>query len=107
MSKIAVTFDNKEYLLEYNRQSVKTLEAQGFILSELAEKPATMIPMLFQGAFFKNHKGIKRGLVEDIFEEMQDKTGLLEALVSLYSETLSSLTEDKGDQGNASWALMK
>ena len=107
MGKIAVTYDNKEYLLEYNRQSVKTLEAQGFILSELAEKPATMIPMLFQGAFFKNHKGIKRGLVEDIFEEMQDKTGLLEALVSLYSETLSTLTEDKGDQGNASWALMK
>ncbi len=106
MSKIAVTYDNKEYLLEYNRQSVKTLEAQGFVLSELAEKPATMIPMLFQGAFFKHHKGIKRGLVEDIFEELQDKTGLLEALVSLYSETLSTLTEDKGDQGNASWALM-
>lgn len=107
MSKIALNYNKKEYTLEYSRQSVKTMEAQGFILSEVAEKPATMIPMLFQGAFIRNHKGIKRGLMDEIYEELKDKTGLLEALVSMYTETLSTLTEDNENEGNASWALMK
>ena len=58
MSKIALTYENKEYVLEYSRQSVRTMEAQGFVLNELETKPVTMIPMLYQGAFIKHHKGL-------------------------------------------------
>jgi len=106
MSKINLTYEKKEYILEYNRQSVKTMESQGFVLEELTAKPMTMIPMLFQGAFIKNHRGIKRNLMDEIFEEVGDKTALMEALMEMYAETLSTLTDGNGE-GNATWAMVK
>ena len=108
MSKINLTYDKKEYTLEYNRQSVRTMESQGFVLDELSSKPVTMIPMLFNGAFIKNHRGIKRTIMDEIFDNIGDKTALMQALIELYAETLSSLTEDREDaEGNATWALVK
>ena len=107
MSKIALTYDDKEYVLEYSRQSVRTMEAQGFVLNDIETKPVTMIPMLFQGAFIKNHRGIKRNLMDELYEEVSDKTGLLQALMEMYAETLSTLTDDKEDAGNATWARVK
>ena len=106
MSKINLTYKKDEYILEYNRQSVKTMESQGFVLEELTAKPMTMIPLLFNGAFIKNHRGIKRNLMDEIFEEVGDKTALMEALMEMYAETLSTLTEGSGE-GNATWAMVK
>ena len=106
MSKINLTYEKKEYILEYNRQSVKTMESQGFVLEDLTKKPMNMIPMLFQGAFIKNHRGIKRNLMDEIFEEIGDKTALMEALMEMYAETLGSLTDGSGE-GNATWAMVK
>lgn len=109
MSKINLTYDKKEYVLEYNRQSVKTMESQGFVLEELTTKPMTMIPLLFAGAFIKNHSGkdgVKRKVVDEIFNEINDKTALMEALMEMYADTLSTLTEDNGE-GNVTWAMVK
>ena len=106
MSKINLTYKKDEYILEYNRQSVKTMESQGFVLEELTAKPMTMIPLLFNGAFIKNHRGIKRNLMDEIFEEIGDKTALMEALMEMYADTLSTLTEGSGE-GNATWAMVK
>ena len=109
MSKINLTYDKKEYVLEYNRQSVKTMENQGFVLEELTAKPANMIPLLFAGAFIKNHSGkdgVKRKVIDEIFDEIPDKTALMEALMEMYADTLSTLT-DSNSEGNVSWALVK
>lgn len=107
MSKITISYDKKEYALEYSRQSVRTMESQGFVLDDISSKPMIMIPMLFQGAFIKNHRGIKRNLMDEIYEEISDKTGLISALMEMYVETLSTLTDDKEDAGNATWAMVK
>lgn len=107
MSKIALTYNEKEYELEFNRQSVRMMESQGFVLDQISSKPVTMIPMLFSGAFAKNHRGIKRSLIDEIFDEIADKTGLLNALMEMYAETLSTLTEEKEVEGNATWAVVK
>ena len=109
MSKINLTYDKKEYVLEYSRQSVKTMENQGFVLEELTAKPANMIPLLFAGAFIKNHSGkdgVKRKVIDEIFDEIPDKTALMEALMEMYADTLSTLT-DSNSEGNVSWALVK
>ena len=109
MSKINLTYDKKEYVLEYNRQSVKTMESQGFVLEELTTKPMTMIPLLFAGAFMKNHSGkdgVKRKVIDEIFEEIGDKTALMEALMEMYADTLGSLTESNSE-GNVTWAMVK
>ena len=106
MSKIVLNYDKKEYELEFNRQSVKTMESQGFVLDELTSKPMTMIPMLFSGAFIKNCKGIKRAVIDEIFDSINDKTGLMQALMEMYAETLSTLTDSVGE-GNATWTMVK
>lgn len=105
MSKIKLTYNKTEYALEYNRQSVKTMEAQGFNLNELTDKPMTMIPMLFEGAFIKNHRGVKRKVMSDIYDEIADKSGLTEKLMEMYAETLSTLTETNPDAGNVTWTV--
>lgn len=107
MSKISMTYGKTEYTLEYNRQSVKTMESQGFVLEELTSKPMTMIPLLFSGAFIKNHRGMKRSLIDEIFDNIGEKTALMEALMEMYAETLSSLTENTANEGNVSWAVVK
>ena len=106
MSKIILTHDKMEYTLEYSRQSVKTMESQGFVLDELTSKPMNMIPKLFAGAFIKNHSGVKRRVIDEMFDNLVDKSGLFEALMEMYAETLSSLTESQ-DEGNVTWAVVK
>ena len=106
MSKITINYEKKEYVLEYNRQSVKQMEGQGFVLDELASKPMTMIPMLFAGAFIKNCKGVKRATIDEIYNNLADKTGLMEALIEMYAETIQTLTDDAAE-GNVTWTLTK
>ena len=107
MSKISLNYNEKDYTLEFNRQSVRMMESQGFVLEQISTKPVTMIPMLFSGAFAKNHRGIKRALIDEIYDECPDKTGLLNALMEMYAETLSTLTDEKEVEGNAVWAIVK
>ena len=108
MSKISLTHNQKEYTLEFSRQSVKTMEQQGFILDELTAKPMTMFPMLFQGSFIMHHKGIKRKDMDDIYKGIKDRSALMEALMEMYAETLSTLMDDDAEEaGNVSWALVK
>lgn len=107
MSKITLNYLEKDYTLEYNRQSVRMMESQGFVLEQISEKPVTMIPMMFSGAFIKNHRGLKRAFIDEIFDEVADKSGLLNALMEMYAETLSSLTDENEVEGNAIWAVVK
>ena len=108
MSKITLTHNDKEYTLEYSRQSVKTMEQQGFVLDEISSKPMTMIPLMFQGAFIKNHKGIKRNLMDDIYKGIPNRSELLEALMEMYADTLSTLMDDSPeDSGNVTWSLVR
>ncbi len=107
MSKISLNYKDKDYTLEYNRQSVRMMESQGFVLEQLSAKPVTMIPMMFSGAFIKNHRGLKRALIDEIYDEVADKSGLLNALMEMYAETLSTLTDENEVEGNAIWAVVK
>ena len=111
---ITVTYDNKTYDLEYSRNSVKAMEQQGFVLDQIGDKPMTMVPLLVYGAFMKNHKGIKRSLVDDIYEHISDKigdgdNGFIQALLEAYADTLNTLTENNSvDEGNvATWKVTK
>lgn len=112
-TKITVTYQRKDYTLEFSRQSVKQLESQGFVLAQVAEKPMTMIPLLFYGAFMKNHKGIKRTLVDEIYDHIIDKfddeSGFMNTLIEMYSDTINTLTDNKDiDEGNAAtWKVVK
>ena len=111
---ITVTYNKQSYVLEYSRNAVKQLEQQGFVLDQVGDKPMTMLPLLVYGAFLKNHKGIKRGLVDEIYEHIADKigdgeNGFIQTLLEMYAETVNTLTDNASvDEGNvATWEVTK
>lgn len=114
-TKITVTYKNKDYDLEFSRATAKAIEDQGFILDQIGEKPATMIPLLVYGAFMKNNRGIKRALVDEIYENLvkkvgnENEEGFIQVLGEMYAETVSTLTDDSNiDEGNAAtWKVTK
>lgn len=113
-TKITVTYKKQDYVLEYSRATAKQIEDQGFVLDQLTDKPATMIPLLVYGAFLKNNRGIKRSLVDEIYENIVGKIGdgedgFINVLGEMYAETVTSLMGDNTvDEGNAAtWKVTK
>lgn len=114
-TKITVTYKDQDYVLEFSRNTAKQIEDQGFILDQLTDKPATMIPLLVYGAFMKNNRGIKRSLVDEIYDNIVGKIGtdgeegFINTLGEMYAETVSSLMGDNPvEEGNAAtWKVTK
>jgi len=103
MKKITVNDKyGNEYVLEYTRDTVIQLERSGFDISSVEAKPMTSVHSLFAGAFLANHKNTKPTTIDEIYDGLSDKGGLLNALVELYNEPLEALMEEP-EQGNAMW----
>lgn len=102
-----ITFEYKDrpYTLEFTRNSVRTMEANGFVISEIKNKPVSLLPDFFAGAFIAHHRHLKRSLIDEIFDEMSDKDALIETLSDMYNETLITLMggDDEEKSGNISW----
>lgn len=108
MSVLKIAYKGKNYELCFTRNTVVSMERQGFNISELSDKPMTLLPMFFQGAFAAKHRGIKRDLMDEIYKNISDKHGLIAALTELYSETLSTLTDEPEEgEGNATWEIVR
>jgi hypothetical protein len=65
--QIRFEYDGKEYTLEFTRKSIETMERQGFVASDMVDKPMTTLPALFAGAFLAHHRYIKKELVDEIY----------------------------------------
>ena len=103
--KIKLSYEGKEYTLEYTRNTALALEQSGFVLSDVRSKPVSSLVTLFNGAFVANHRRLEGSVVEKIFDSMKDKEKLLAALVGMYDETVSSLMDSTDDEGNATWEM--
>ena len=51
---INFTYKDKDYTLEYTRKTLEKMEADGINLTDLDKKPVTILPKLFEYAFFAN-----------------------------------------------------
>lgn len=108
MSVLKIGYKGKTYELGFTRNTVVAMERQGFDINEIGSKPMTMIPLFWNGAFAAYNKGIKRSLIDEIYENMRNKAGLIEALTELYAETLNTLTDEPDeDKGNATWEIVR
>ena len=107
--QIKLTYEGKEYTLEFNRKTVKTMERNGFRLEDVSNKPNLLVPQLFAGAFQAHHRSIKPDIPEAIFEHITDKEGLMEALVDMYVEPAKALFDEpeEGAEGNISWTKVE
>ena len=80
-TKINLTYKDVPYTLEYDRMSVKALEANGFSIEEFIKKPMSNIELAFAGAFIKNHRKTKQDVIDEIFSKCKDKTKLIFCLL--------------------------
>lgn len=55
MRQLKLKINEKDYILEYNRDSVKWLESVGFSTEEFIKKPVTYREILWQSLFVKNY----------------------------------------------------
>jgi hypothetical protein len=96
---------DKTYTLEYNRRSIQALEAKGLIITDIEEKPATMLPLLIEGAFYMHHRGLQPNKIDAIYDNIPDKEGFIEALAEMYAEPLEALLDNPtGPKSkNATW----
>ena len=101
---ITLTFEDKEYTLEYTRNSVITLERQGFNINDIESKPMLTLPKLFAGAFLAHHPTVKQEKIDKIFALMKDKASLIEKLAEMYNDPIVALVDEPEDnEGNISW----
>lgn len=110
--KIKDNINNIEYTLEYNRNSIGIIEKQGFVASEFIEKPATMLPLAFKGAFMMHHSSMKVADVEKLFSTVKDKSGLLNVLAEMINDCYHSLMnneeiENEDETKNVSWEIVE
>ena len=88
--------NNREYTLEFDRDSVRFAESRGFKLEDVDEYVMTKVPEFFWYAFRMHHKSVAMNQAEEILKEIG---GLNEAiakrLVELYVQTYNSLGSEE------------
>lgn len=93
-----------DYTLEFNRRSIEQMERMGFVAGDVTDKPMTVLPALFAGAFMKNHRKVKRDVIDSIFSRAKNKQELVGKLAEMYNEPIEALMDEpEEDEGNATW----
>jgi hypothetical protein len=101
---ITIEFEGTKYTLEFTRKSIETMEKQGFVVSEIADKPMSTLPTLFAGAFLAHHRFVKKEVIDSIFARLTNKTEFVQKLAEMYSEPLEALMEEPEEsEGNLTW----
>ncbi len=97
-------YNGVPYVLEFTRETVSTMEKQGFNLDDIDNKPATIIPTLFAGAFMANHKHTSKKIIDAIYEKLTNKHDLIVRLAEMYNEPIETMLADKeSEEGNVEW----
>lgn len=104
MKEISFEYEGAKYTLAFTRKTVQTLSQNGFKPEMVTEQPAIGIPMLFKGAFMANHRNIKPGLTDEIYNSIVNKSDLISALLTMYVEPITEMLEDPEDKSkNVTW----
>ena len=105
MSKqLSFTYGDKDYVLEFTRKSVETMERQGFVADDIRTKPMLTLPALFRGAFLANHSSVKRDKIDEIYNKLTNKGDLIGKLAEMYNEPILALVDEpEENEGNLDW----
>ena len=99
------------YELTFTRESAEATERNGFQIYEFSNgiNPIKNTSALFYGAFIARNKGIKRKVVDEMFQHIEDKEDLMGVLLEMFMDASKSLlatdTEDKTAK-NATWEIV-
>lgn len=102
---VTLTVDGNKYTLAFDRRTAAMTEQRGFVLNDLSNQSATMIPILVRGAFIKHHKYLTAEQIDDLWEKVQGKDKLVEKLGEMYVEPIKALmgVDEEYDEKNLNW----
>lgn len=105
VNPIIMTYEGKEYTLEFNRESAVFINSRGFKPSEFFDNLEEMLPILFYGAFRMHHKDVSRSMSDKILLEKANglSTEVVNRLMELYAAPRNALIrdDDPADSKNA------
>lgn len=104
-TKVSLTYNGIDYILEYSRMTIKMIESEGFQLDKFSKQPMTMIDLAFRGAFYKNHRKVSQQLIEEIYSQCPNKEGLIDNITTMITECYNSLM-DESNEGNVKWEVV-
>lgn len=97
------TEEVKHYILEFSRKTVSVMESNGFVLQQAMQKPATMFPQLFSGAFLMHHPRAKDAEINAIYKSLENKDELFATLIECYQEPLNAMFDEPEESKKVSW----
>lgn len=101
---IIFSYEGKDYTLEYTRRTIKQMEDEGFIARDIDNRPMTLLPALFAGAFKAHHRFVKQDVIDKIYAAMPNKEELIGKLAEMYNEPIMSLMDEPTEAaGNVEW----
>ncbi len=102
---IKLTSEDGVYTLGFTKKTIVAMERSGFSLNKIDDYPQTYIPMFIHGAFRANHPSMKSEKMDEIWKHVENKEGLLEALIKNYGDQANALMDepDVNDPKKASW----
>lgn len=75
MRKLKLHINDKDYTLEFDRESIIWLESVGFNFEEFEKKPITFREYLWQSLFLKNHKDVNPSLALKLMNTYAEDKG--------------------------------
>jgi len=102
--QIIFSYEGKDYTLEFTRRTVKQMEDEGFVARNIDDRPMTLLPALFAGAFKAHHRFVKPDVIDAIYASMPNKDKLIEKLAEMYNDPIMTLMEEPEDSAkNVDW----
>lgn len=80
MRKIELTINEKSYLLEMNRNSIKWLENHGFSIADFEKKPITYFDLIWTSLFITNHKDVTEEQTIQLLEEYEKENNVSDVI---------------------------
>lgn len=92
------TENNRDYTLEFSRDSIKFAEGRGFRIVDVDNYPMTKVPEFFWYAFRMHHPSVSLAQAEKLLERMGGMTeALAQRLGELWAVPFETLASEQDD----------
>lgn len=105
MAEFRISVDDKEYVMEYTRDSVRQFEAIGGSISGMQDKIFTSIDGLMYVGLMKHHPGINYNLAKKISDAAIEEYGAGE-IYPILAEKFTEIFMQEGSSGKKKSFLM-
>ena len=98
--KITDKETNETYELDFNRESVKFMASQGFVMDNIVDLIAVKGEELWYYAFRAHHRRLSKSQTDKLYEKMGGLTPqIIKRLMELYQQALlsNSIVQDEED----------